>query len=561
MMTKSVKNCCIVFLLALICSVSAPSPALAETADLDLKEKDRVVLSAEIGKGKGELGYPESFVGGAKGPDTFAVSEDETVYISDNINDRINVYRDGKFLYDIETPYAAYIKSIAISDELIYLMDYDGAKIFAVDKKGNLVKDIDLPEDMANFLMTDLYVREDGSVWVCCMDGEEEGDDLSSTYFLVDSFSDRQRVKTSEFPVSRDDYCTIDYTDGKTISIRKSNNPNITGTDRTDDILIDTKGGDVSASILEVDKYGSVYLDVDESVGIYMFAGENTVRKYLQGKCEGIAGIDLDDYCYIPYGLTCVNKNGELYQMVCYDNKVDVIKKTFVQPYGFESRVNEIREKTLREEAKEDEMDLREAKKIINAPNDVSTTKQNAIACCNLKWTYNNANAKKPNKNVQVPTYLQNAKKPSNQIGIPYCWGGFNGLKTIKGTSWVSFLTAMKKGKFAGNIKATPSGYQTDTAGLDCSGFVSSTAGFSYKLSTTNLASSDYTRTINKNKVVAYDIFVISGKHVFFYIGYDKKIKSYKTCEATTDGTEKVKFFYRSKKELDTYKARRFNGW
>lgn len=293
-------------------------------------------------------------------------------------------------------------------------MDYDGAKIFAVDKKGNLVKDIDLPEDMSNFLMTDLYVREDGSVWVCCLDGEEEGDDLSSTYFLVDSFSDRQRVKTSEFPVSRDDYCIIDYTDGKTISIRKSNNPNITGTDRTDDILIDTKGGDVSASILEVDKYGSVYLDVDESVGTYMFAGENTVRKYSQGKCEGIAGIDLDDYCYIPYGLTCVNKNGELYQMVCYDNKVDVIKKTFVQPYGFESRVNEIREKTLRQEAKEDEMDLREAKKIINTPNDVSTTKQNA-------------------------------KKPSNQTGIPYCWGGFNGLKTIKGTSWMSFLTAMRK--------------------------------------------------------------------------------------------------------------------
>ena len=62
MMTKSIKNCCIVFLLALIFSVSAPSQALAETADLDLKEKDRVVLSAEIGKSKGELGYPESFV-------------------------------------------------------------------------------------------------------------------------------------------------------------------------------------------------------------------------------------------------------------------------------------------------------------------------------------------------------------------------------------------------------------------------------------------------------------------------------------------------------------------
>ena len=59
-------------------------------------------------------------------------------------------------------------------------------------------------------------------------------------------------------------------------------------------------------------------------------------------------------------------------------------------------------------------MDLREAKKIINTPNDVSTTKQNA-------------------------------KKPSNQTGIPYCWGGFNGLKTIKGTSWMSFLTAMRK--------------------------------------------------------------------------------------------------------------------
>ena len=42
------------------------------------------------------------------------------------------------------------------------------------------------------------------------------------------------------------------------------------------------------------------------------------------------------------------------------------------------------------------------------------------------------------------------------------------------------FLNSNEKGKFAGNIKATASGYQTDTAGLDCSGFVSSTAGFSY---------------------------------------------------------------------------------
>ena len=123
------------------------------------------------------------------------------------------------------------------------------------------------------------------------------------------------------------------------------------------------------------------------------------------------------------------------------------------------------------------------------------------------------------------------------------------------------FLNSNEESKFAGNIKATASGYQTDTAGLDCSGFVSSTAGFSYKLSITNLASSDYTRTINKNKAVAYDVFVISGKHVFFYIGYDKQRKLYKTCEATTDGTEKVKIFYRSKKELNTYEARRFNGW
>lgn len=85
-------------------------------------------------------------------------------------------------------------------------------------------------------------------------------------------------------------------------------------------------------------------------------------------------------------------------------------------------------------------------------------------------------------------------------------------------------------------------------------------AGFSSKLSTTNLASSVYIKKIDESKAKPFDIYVKAGEHVLFFI--KKEGEKIITREATADGdAEKTKLFHRLEIDLEKYDLRRFNGW
>ena len=161
--------------------------------------------------------------------------------------------------------------------------------------------------------------------------------------------------------------------------------------------------------------------------------------------------------------------------------------------------------------------------------------------------------------NVTKPDYLVGVSFPSSQTGIPYCWGGFDGITTSSSSAWTSFADAMSKKKFAGNVNTSTSGYQSGTAGFDCSGFVSSVAGFSSKLSTSNLASSTYTYSVSAANRSLYDIYVKSGTHVLYYVG--TSTNGINTREATTTGDDKTKLYTRSNTWISSYSLRRYNGW
>ncbi|MGF7050812.1 hypothetical protein J2T13_005362 [Paenibacillus sp. DS2015] len=56
--------------------------------------KDSVVLKVNVGSNAGEIGYSESMEGGGEGPEAFTIGPDKTIFIVDNVNKRVNIYKE-----------------------------------------------------------------------------------------------------------------------------------------------------------------------------------------------------------------------------------------------------------------------------------------------------------------------------------------------------------------------------------------------------------------------------------------------------------------------------------
>ena len=556
-MKKKNRKICYLLLFAILVSIVTPSTVKASEFENVLSEKDSIVLTVEIGSSEGQLKYSNSMQGGGEGPEAFTVTADETIYIADNINKRVNVYKDGEFVYDIAAPYITYVRSIVVSQEMIYLMDYDDGSIYVVDTAGNLAESIAIPESMESYLMRKLYVQDDGSV---CLYYENEVNGKNSRgidcSYLVDDLADGEEICVEGFIKDGNTAYSVAERSLRSASISTKTADSLESR-ITNDIHISVSESLADVTILDVDENNCVFVDAFEIVDAPIVAGEYTVRKYSNGECEGIASIDLGEYYFMPNNVLEVSPDGDLYQIRYYADKVQIIKKTFVGTEDFQSNINNIKEEVSALEA---ELSSVNALAAVNAPNSKSDTMDVAINCCTLAWTYKSGNATNPDSsNVTTPDYLVNASKPSEQTGIPYCWGGFDGISTSSSSSWSSFSDAMDKSKFAGNVNTSTSGYQSGTAGLDCSGFVATAAGFTYKLSTSNLASSTYTKSISTSDRAIYDIYVKSGTHVLYYVG--TATDGIKARESTTTGDDKTKLYTRSTSWLSGYSLRRFNGW
>lgn len=164
-------------------------------------------------------------------------------------------------------------------------------------------------------------------------------------------------------------------------------------------------------------------------------------------------------------------------------------------------------------------------------------------------WQYRAANSNNPNPSlVTQPSYIANTTPPASMVGIPYCWGGFDGHdKSSSRSQWINFGDAMSKNKFAGNVSNSSLHWVNGTAGLDCSGFVSVAINSSVKLSTIDLASSTHSYSISDSERLRMDIYNRSWFHVVFFDSILEGGQGIYTIESTTDGFEqKVKFWART---------------
>lgn len=193
-------------------------------------------------------------------------------------------------------------------------------------------------------------------------------------------------------------------------------------------------------------------------------------------------------------------------------------------------------------------------------------TQDRAYKMAYALWHY----VKGLNGNVQSDTKLPDQLKnetDSQQVGIPYAWGGSDGVDTRSSWQWNNFFGAINKGAMAGNINFT-GGYKSGTAGIDCSGFVQSTLKIpGEKQSTRTLGK--YLTPISFYDLKNMDVLLCSASHVVFFQSwvYDDygNIIGANTIECTAgnyDGAgQKVKEYYRSKDDLmNDYIPGRFNG-
>lgn len=145
-----------------------------------------------------------------------------------------------------------------------------------------------------------------------------------------------------------------------------------------------------------------------------------------------------------------------------------------------------------------------------------------ALNIINLTWIYSK------DKNSYIdPKYTTFVEPPkqfldvttSSAVGIPYAWGGLDGIDTNSyGMPWTSFINAIDKGAFAGNVLTDGShGFIPGTAGLDCSGFVQAVFNIvDGRLTTQNLFNTYFTK-IDIKDIKHMDILNKSGEHAVIF--------------------------------------------
>ena len=134
-----------------------------------------VIITINVGNDEDEIGYSDSMISAGEGPEAFAIT-DGLIYISDNVNKRINIYDEKGYIKDIDVSYTSYIRSIVVLENRIYIMDYDAGFIYVINTEGEVLSEISLPDEMTAYRMDRLCVRDDGNVYL----------KYDEDYYLVD---------------------------------------------------------------------------------------------------------------------------------------------------------------------------------------------------------------------------------------------------------------------------------------------------------------------------------------------------------------------------------------
>lgn len=485
------------------------------------RESSLTRLEVNVGRNDGEVTYKYDVNGNLQDiPQSFDVY-DNKIFIVDSVDKEILVYEKNNLVNKYDTDFATYVRDIKISDNIIYLLDEDNI-IYSLNMHDNQIKAHKLEMDVEAYQLTGLSINGNKDI----VYQDETGEfDINGNRTLGHSFNG-----------SKSKYSTMNET--KSVV--------------SDVVDIDWETDNTSVKVIGVDDIGNTYISsIEEIPNSHFILLELTIRKYNNKNEEvGIFRVPLEDYISFPLRHEVVTNKGDVYIMQIKSDTLIIenidFGKTFV------SRIPQLKKQAMNYSIKNEE-----TAKITSFSAPSRTTVMNrANAMINLVWTRNEANMINKPSGVTMPTYLENYGPGLTFTGIPYTWAGFDGIDTFSSTKWTSYTDAMAKGAFAGNINATGN-YKQNTAGLDCSGFISSAIELGYKTNTYGLM--NLSTAVNIGNMLPMDIFV-NADHVLFLSSWGSNDTVYTKETTVAGGIEKTKNYSRTKQWLSTnnYSSRTF---
>ena len=466
------------FLCAVFISVFALSEVLATDLNPEQSAVFTEVLNINIGNGAGEVGYhygnEELHL---KGPGSLHVKDNGQICILDTVNKRILKFNaNGTLRNTLNLPSNAWGTQMCYYGDMFFVLDYDNDVVYAIadpheadslsTSPATPYFKFNLPEELPGELVCELNASVDG-------------------LFVIDIDNNHYYLEPDGAFLTGSEYFTVSglETNEHVAQVSASTMETVWNIDRESALN--------SISIKDVDANNNLYVAFYEQVPdtcVMMF--EKTIRRYnSSGSLTGCALIDLDS-CYThPNQEFSITSNGDVYYMECLNNSVSIKRIQLGTAYQSQMEALALEaleiESTVGEGYEFDEYGM-PPEEGVKATYNISISRTMALTraryMANYSWSLREIN-KRPHSQIRLPAYIRNGTVGKTVKGIPYCWGGFNGYES-EGTNEakLSFNTA-KNNKRAGNTN-NENGFISASAGVDCSGYVSSTYNFSNKQGT-----------------------------------------------------------------------------
>ncbi len=485
-------------------------------------------------------------------PQSFCVNGEYT-YILDTQNSRVLKYKNNKLSNKIPISAKRSLIDIFVEKNKIYLLD-ENYTAYVANEKGKIQKKVTIPRIRANSRTS----NQNGMSVTAYYDPKSI---RYSNGSIVIGFANQKEFRLVGSSLRLITPYDTKLTLGKTSTIVRDSKYAKTAALKTRNSVVEASvrqrsGKKIYALCREIISSGAGFINDD---AVHVLSG---------GKTIGYATLKQNSWS-MPNRDVFITETGKIYQMIVSKTNITVIRLPLTQ-----KRPNAPKAAPLATNIRLP--GFAAASSAYQTLDKLEICMRMMYMTNNIYWNYNstiNADTSRVgvSKYVSQPDWLM-PYEPGRTYrvkGIPYCWGGFDGLDTTSNRySWTNFLDGVNKGYYAGNMHTsrTSHGYISGTVGLDCSGFVSSVFKFPSKKGTYGLVGSSYAfSSIPRDQVQFMDIFNQAGYHVMIVFSANKneagKVVDYTTFESTSKGDDKVQARIRPLSELTGYSGARYKYW
>ena len=455
-------------------------------------------------------------------PQSFTIDQEGNFYILDTLNYKVKKYSTtGVYLEAISLPEGVYGKDIEVLEDTIFIYTDDN-KLYAINKVNP--KEYACITEISRENIAALYVAE-GDLYIRSYNGSDK------------------KIEITE-----------NLTQEKAVALNEANNWSI----YQDDTIIGLSNSSFyKKQSLENDLSYSIKCLV-EPLGAFCIKKSGNNAYILSNET---------DWHYAETRITKVLDNTISKSALAISGKVYDYGEPFKKIYVFEDNVYqmipELNGLSFYLLPWSTEPETRFSNEMINAyiygeENEVLATAtkatnfsvtrdevlERAYNMCFTGWHYDADTMHTPDTGTTAsPAHLQDTSK--NVAGIPYCWGGMNGLDTATYTGSSAdylrnFSDCLTSSSTAGNVRTSSDyNYISGTFGLDCSGLVCAAFKITNKIGTLNLG--NYFTESSWENIQEGDVAIKAGSHTMIiktaYFSESSGFYLLTTYESTTEGS------------------------